>query len=112
MHPDVRAGFGFAYAILLTKELYSPSFLLPGTTLKQVLDRDQKIGDLEDKSEELMHGSKQFRRSAVTLKNKMWCQNKMWCIGLFVVLAVIGGIVAGTIIHHKNHSPNNTYTQP
>lgn len=55
--------------------------------VEKVLERDAKIGDLEDKSEELMHGSKQFQRSAKTLKNKMWCQNKMWCIGIFVVSA-------------------------
>lgn len=64
--------------------------------MEKVLERDAKLGDLEDKSDQLADGAQRFQMTSRKLKNAMWWQNAKWWIIIFVVLAAIIGIIVGT----------------
>ncbi|XP_060589474.1 vesicle-associated membrane protein 3-like isoform X1 [Ruditapes philippinarum] len=58
----------------------------------KVLERDQKISELDDRADALQAGASQFEASAGKLKRKFWWKNcKMWLIliGIIVVIIVI-----------------------
>eukprot|EP00039_Didymoeca_costata_P016623 m.300464 g.300464 ORF g.300464 m.300464 type:complete len:117 (+) comp16421_c1_seq35:237-587(+) len=55
--------------------------------MEKVLDRDAKLGDLEDKSEHLMNGANAFKRGTKKISRQMWWQNHR--ITCFLILAVI-----------------------
>lgn len=65
--------------------------------MEKVLERDAKLGDLEDKSDQLADGAQRFQMTSKKLKNRMWWQNmKWWLIIIIVVIAIIAIIVATT----------------
>lgn len=51
----------------------------------KVLERDQKLSELDDRADALQAGASQFESSAAKLKNKYWWKNckvgmlAMWC---------------------------------
>ncbi|KAJ8371381.1 hypothetical protein SKAU_G00114090 [Synaphobranchus kaupii] len=56
----------------------------------KVLERDQKLSDLDDRAEALQAGASQFETNAAKLKRKYWWKNcKMWAILIAVVLVII-----------------------
>ncbi|KAK6477616.1 vesicle-associated membrane protein 3 [Huso huso] len=56
----------------------------------KVLDRDQKLSELDDRADALQAGASQFETSAARLKRKYWWKNcKMWAILIAVVLVII-----------------------
>ncbi|XP_055342287.1 synaptobrevin-like [Paramacrobiotus metropolitanus] len=58
----------------------------------KVLERDQKLSELDDRADALQQGAAQFETSAGKLKRKYWWKNlKMMAIliGIFVVIIVI-----------------------
>lgn len=58
----------------------------------KVLERDQKISELDDRADALQAGASQFEASAGKLKRKFWWKNcKMWLIliGIAVVVIII-----------------------
>ncbi|KTG32737.1 hypothetical protein cypCar_00032384 [Cyprinus carpio] len=56
----------------------------------KVLERDQKLSDLDDRADALQAGASQFETSAAKLKRKYWWKNcKMWAILIAVVLIII-----------------------
>lgn len=52
----------------------------------KVLERDQKLSELDDRADALQAGASQFESSAAKLKNKYWWKNckvgmlAMWCM--------------------------------
>lgn len=56
----------------------------------KVLERDQKLSELDDRADALQAGASQFESSAAKLKNKYWWKNakvrsgKFNCWGLFI----------------------------
>uniref|UniRef100_A0A672IPI2 V-SNARE coiled-coil homology domain-containing protein n=1 Tax=Salarias fasciatus TaxID=181472 RepID=A0A672IPI2_SALFA len=55
----------------------------------KVLERDQKLSELDDRADALQAGASQFETSAAKLKRKYWWKNcKMWAI-LIAVIAII-----------------------
>uniref|UniRef100_UPI00358FD0D2 vesicle-associated membrane protein 3-like isoform X2 n=1 Tax=Myxine glutinosa TaxID=7769 RepID=UPI00358FD0D2 len=55
----------------------------------KVLERDQKLSELDDRADALQQGASQFETSAAKLKRKYWWKNcKMWAI-LAIVLVII-----------------------
>lgn len=55
----------------------------------KVLERDQKLSELDDRADALQAGASQFETSAAKLKRKYWWKNcKMWAI-LGIVVAII-----------------------
>merc|ERR1712019_219243 len=61
--------------------------------VEKVLERDQKLSQLDDRADALQQGASQFETQAAKLKRKYWWRNcKMWLIlGVvaFVVLMII-----------------------
>ncbi|XP_059148190.1 synaptobrevin-like isoform X3 [Physella acuta] len=58
--------------------------------VEKVLDRDQKISQLDDRAEALQAGASQFEASAGKLKRKYWWKN---CKMMLILGAIIGIIV-------------------
>jgi len=57
--------------------------------VERVLERDQKLSQLDDRADALQQGASQFETQAAKLKRKYWWRNcKMWLI-LGVVAAVV-----------------------
>ncbi|KAK2821643.1 hypothetical protein Q7C36_020986 [Tachysurus vachellii] len=55
----------------------------------KVLERDQKLTELDDRADALQAGASQFETNAAKLKRKYWWKNcKMWAI-LIVVLIIL-----------------------
>nr|XP_002192078.3 vesicle-associated membrane protein 3 isoform X2 [Taeniopygia guttata] len=56
----------------------------------KVLERDQKLSELDDRADALQAGASQFETSAAKLKRKYWWKNcKMWAILIGVVVIII-----------------------
>ncbi|KAH9525076.1 hypothetical protein Btru_000269 [Bulinus truncatus] len=66
--------------------------------VEKVLDRDQKISQLDDRAEALQAGASQFEASAGKLKRKYWWKNcKMWLILIAVIVVIIIIIVVWVV---------------
>jgi len=59
------------------------------TNVEKVLERDQKLGELDSRADALQEGASQFERSAAHLKRKYWWKNLKMMILLGVVVLVI-----------------------
>lgn len=60
--------------------------------MEKVLERDQKLSQLDDRADALQEGASQFEKSAATLKRKYWWKNiKMMIImcAITVILIII-----------------------
>lgn len=60
--------------------------------VEKVLERDQKLSELDNRADALQHGAAQFEQQAGKLKRKYWWQNlKMMLIigGIGVILLII-----------------------
>ena len=58
--------------------------------VEKMLERDQKISELDRRADDLQEGASQFQQQAVKLKRKYWWENiKMWLIIGVVLLVVI-----------------------
>lgn len=62
------------------------------TNVEKVLERDQKLSELDDRADALQQGASQFEQQAGKLKRKFWWKNcKMWAIiiGIVVIILII-----------------------
>ncbi|KAK0061397.1 synaptobrevin [Biomphalaria pfeifferi] len=83
--------------------------------VEKVLDRDQKISQLDDRAEALQAGASQFEASAGKLKRKYWWKNcKMWLIliGVVVVIIIIIVVWVVTSTGGSNGSPGGQTPTP
>eukprot|EP00095_Tigriopus_kingsejongensis_P012536 snap_masked-scaffold262_size232883-processed-gene-0.10 protein:Tk12536 transcript:snap_masked-scaffold262_size232883-processed-gene-0.10-mRNA-1 annotation:"Synaptobrevin-1" len=55
----------------------------------KVLERDGKLGQLEERADRLQEGTEQFHRSAVRIKRKQFWENMKMKIIIGVVISVI-----------------------
>ncbi|XP_013185717.1 synaptobrevin-1 [Amyelois transitella] len=62
--------------------------------VEKVLERDQKLSDLDNRADALQHGAAQFEQQAGKLKKKMWWQN----FKMMLIIGAIGGVVLIIII--------------
>nr|XP_002750308.6 vesicle-associated membrane protein 3 [Callithrix jacchus] len=64
----------------------------------KVLERDQKLSELDDRADALQAGASQFETSAAKLKRKYWWKNcKMWAIGITVLVIFIVIIIVWVV---------------
>ncbi|KAF2977482.1 hypothetical protein EK904_000993 [Melospiza melodia maxima] len=64
----------------------------------KVLERDQKLSELDDRADALQAGASQFETSAAKLKRKYWWKNcKMWAILIGVVVIIIIIIIVWSV---------------
>ncbi|KAI6220675.1 Synaptobrevin [Aphelenchoides fujianensis] len=62
--------------------------------VEKVLERDQKLSQLDDRADALQEGASQFEKSAATLKRKYWWKNiKMIIIMCAIVVLLVIMIV-------------------
>jgi len=59
------------------------------TNVEKVLERDQKLSELDDRADALQQGAAQFEQQAGSLKNKMFWKN----VKMMIIMGVIGLIV-------------------
>ncbi|XP_064415046.1 vesicle-associated membrane protein 1-like [Latimeria chalumnae] len=59
----------------------------------KVLERDQKLSELDDRADALQAGASQFESSAAKLKRKYWWKNCKMMIMIGVICAIIVGII-------------------
>uniref|UniRef100_A0A8B9R8C5 Vesicle-associated membrane protein 1-like n=1 Tax=Astyanax mexicanus TaxID=7994 RepID=A0A8B9R8C5_ASTMX len=59
----------------------------------KVLERDQKLSELDDRADALQAGASQFESCAAKLKNKYWWKN----CKMMIMMGIIGAIVVGII---------------
>ncbi|XP_016311879.1 vesicle-associated membrane protein 2-like [Sinocyclocheilus anshuiensis] len=59
----------------------------------KVLERDQKLSELDDRADALQAGASQFESSAAKLKNKYWWKN----IKMMIMMGIIGVILMGIV---------------
>ena len=52
----------------------------------KVLQRDEKLGDIENKADELQDGAKRFQKVSKKLKQKMLCKNIKFIAVLGIVI--------------------------
>jgi len=57
--------------------------------VENVLERDRKLGDLEERADALQDGCAQFEKQAAAMKNKFWMEN---------LKAIIAGSVVGLLV--------------
>eukprot|EP00052_Salpingoeca_macrocollata_P025276 m.230037 g.230037 ORF g.230037 m.230037 type:complete len:96 (+) comp22404_c0_seq2:2240-2527(+) len=66
--------------------------------VEKVLERDQKLGDLEDRSDALKDGASRFQSSSRKLKNQMWWKNMKFMLILAAVIIIILIIIVVVIV--------------
>jgi hypothetical protein len=65
--------------------------------VEKVIERDQKLSELDRRADDLQEGASQFQQQAVKLKRKYWWENlKMWLVLSVVALVVLLIIVVST----------------
>ncbi|XP_045163058.2 vesicle-associated membrane protein 3-like isoform X2 [Mercenaria mercenaria] len=73
----------------------------------KVLERDQKISELDDRADALQAGASQFEASAGKLKRKFWWKNcKMWLILIGIVVVIIVIIIVWVATSQSGGSEN------
>ncbi|PIO32911.1 hypothetical protein AB205_0104630 [Aquarana catesbeiana] len=64
----------------------------------KVLERDQKLSELDDRADALQAGASQFETSAAKLKRKYWWKNLKMMIIMGVICAIILIIIIGELL--------------
>lgn len=63
------------------------------TNVEKVLERDQKLSELDDRADALQQGASQFEQQAGKLKRKFWLQN----LKMMIIMGVIGLVIVAII---------------
>lgn len=75
-----------------TKQQVDEVVLIMKDNIDKVLQRDEKLTDIESRSEELQDGANRFQKVSTKLKQKMWCKNMKYVIvlaSIFLILIMI-----------------------
>ncbi|XP_051166827.1 synaptobrevin-1 [Leptopilina boulardi] len=64
------------------------------TNVEKVLERDQKLSELDDRADALQQGASQFEQQAGKLKRKFWLQN----LKMMIIMGVIALIILAIIV--------------
>ena len=89
------------YQLQTTQKQVDDVVIIMKDNLNKVLERDQKLGDLETNTEELQVGSQRFQRVSTKLKRKMFWKNMRFTIILAAVILIIILIITLIIIKSK-----------
>ena len=73
--------------------------------VENVLERDRKLGDLEERADALQDGCAQFEKQAAAMKNKFWMEN----LKTIIACAVVGLFVLGLIYWKFFSTPEPTH---
>ncbi|XP_022188965.1 vesicle-associated membrane protein 2 [Nilaparvata lugens] len=64
------------------------------TNVEKVLERDQKLSELDDRADALQQGASQFEQQAGKLKRKFWLQN----LKMMIIMGIIGLVIVAIIV--------------
>ncbi|XP_044004540.1 vesicle-associated membrane protein 2-like [Aphidius gifuensis] len=78
------------------------------TNVEKVLERDQKLSELDDRADALQQGASQFEQQAGKLKRKFWLQNLKMMIIMGVIALIILAIIVGKFMP-DNPPPQGPY---
>merc|ERR1712179_795065 len=81
--------------------------------VEKVLERDQKLSELDDRADALQQGASQFEQQAGKLKRKLWWKNIKMMIIIGVVVVILLIIIIGPYISNAedvNKTTNTTST--
>uniref|UniRef100_A0A8C2FPX0 Vesicle-associated membrane protein 1 n=1 Tax=Cyprinus carpio TaxID=7962 RepID=A0A8C2FPX0_CYPCA len=59
----------------------------------KVLERDQKLSELDDRADALQAGASQFESSAAKLKNKYWWKNAKVCKTILMCIVTLNAVI-------------------
>ncbi|CAO1312102.1 unnamed protein product [Diamesa tonsa] len=68
--------------------------------VEKVLERDQKLSELDHRADALQHGASQFEQQAGKLKRKQWWAN----VKMMIIMGVIGVVLLIIIIGESQFS--------
>lgn len=72
------------------------------SNIGKIMDRGDRLEDLESKSESFEMSAFQFKSTSTKLQNRLWWHNfKMKCIFGFIVVAVIIIIIVWIVLKYK-----------
>jgi len=89
--------------------------------VENVLERDRKLGDLEERADALQDGCAQFEKQAAAMKNKFWLENLKMIIASGIIGVIVLGLIYWKFFMVPDHPqgayqgyppPPNTYAQP
>lgn len=78
------------------------------TNVEKVLERDQKLSELDDRADALQQGASQFEQQAGKLKRKFWLQN----LKMMIIMGVIGLVILAVIVAKFMPEKNEMAQQP
>ncbi|KAK8382169.1 hypothetical protein O3P69_015259 [Scylla paramamosain] len=86
------------------------------TNVEKVLERDQKLSELDDRADALQQGASQFEQQAGKLKRKMWWKNLkmmiiMGVIGVIVLIIIVGPYIPKGSENKTDNVTTNTNAQ-
>ncbi|KAI7895691.1 synaptobrevin-domain-containing protein [Mucor mucedo] len=73
--------------------------------IDKIMQRGERIGDLEDKSRNMHDAAAVFHGGANKVRKRMWWKNFRWKIIIAVTILVILGIIIGSIVATQTTSP-------
>ncbi|KAM6284102.1 vesicle-associated membrane protein 1 isoform 1-T1 [Spheniscus humboldti] len=69
----------------------------------KVLERDQKLSELDDRADALQAGASQFESSAAKLKRKYWWKNCKMMIMMGVICAIVVVVIVNDLLSEHGH---------
>ena len=76
--------------------------------VEKVLERDQKLNELDEKADALQDGASQFEKSAGKLKNKFWMEN----LKMIIIGGLLGFLILGLIYWNYFANPESPPPPP
>lgn len=58
-------------------------------TLQEMINRGERLEDIDAKAKQLEEGSKKFQKTTVGVKRTMWWRNAKWTMILIIVIIII-----------------------
>ncbi|XP_033336294.1 neuronal Synaptobrevin isoform X1 [Megalopta genalis] len=82
------------------------------TNVDKVLERDQKLSELDDRADALQQGASQFEQQAGKLKRKFWLQNLKMMIIMGVIALIVLAIIVAKFMPESTPPPPPPYGYP
>ncbi|XP_022119999.1 synaptobrevin-1-like [Pieris rapae] len=76
--------------------------------VEKVLERDQKLSELDNRADALQHGAAQFEQQAGKLKRKYWWQN----LKMMLIIGAVGAVLLIIIIVWATSGSSSTSAPP
>jgi len=80
--------------------------------VENVLERDRKLGDLEERADALQDGCAQFEKQAAAMKNKFWLENLKMIIASGVIGVIVLGLIYWKFFMVPEHPQGGYYPPP